>query len=133
MPEQWEKRTNQLPVEYHLQPTFQYDTYAGMLITLEHEADGSPWDLSEFQNIHFTIRANVPQGDQLYYAELGNGITIVDSDAGQFSVDKWVCDFPRGTHHYDVKGHYTTGDWRTLLVGTLKIYLTRTMVAGMGN
>lgn len=121
MPEQWEKRSNQLPVEYHLQPTFQYDTYIGMLITLE-KSNGDPWDLNEFQDFQFTIHASTSTGTLLYSADLSDGITIVDASIGQFSVDKWVCDFPRGTHHYFVKGHFTNDDWRTLVRGTLKIY-----------
>ena len=107
-----------------MRPTFQGDTYLGILVTLER--NNGPWNLDELQNIHMMIRANHPQGPQLYYACIGEGIEIVDAPEGQFSIEPFVCDYPRGTHHYDVKIHDKDNRWITILVGTLKIYYART-------
>lgn len=128
MPYQWNLRTNKRPEEYHLIPTYQGDTYLGFLVTVhrtDSQGNSTPWPLADVADVVFTLRSNKVQGQVLYSAKLGAGITLVDAPQGKMSIDPFLCNFPGGTHHYDLRLKDDQDRVLTLLVGTLIIYLSR--------
>ena len=103
--------------KYIFPATTKGDTFPGTNFTIE--LNGSPLNLTGY-TITLWFRSGSQTGPIVKQLAIGNGITVTNPAAGQFSIGSFIVDMPVGQLYYDIQ--FQSGPTiKTYVYGTFEV------------